>query len=100
MFMHMEYHVMLPDHDFAVAPKHKLIPSVIGDMNLVKSKDLTDDAVNYSVATCTGIRCTQHSASSAFAHFQDMMRVRSLPEFATSFQTDRYKEKNSNDCYC
>ena len=35
MLMHMEY------HDFVVAAKHKLIPSVIGDMKLVKSKDLT-----------------------------------------------------------
>ena len=93
MFMHMEYQVTLPDHDFVVAPKHKLIPSVIGDMKLVKSKDLTNDAVTYSGATYIGIRSAKHSASSAFAHFQDMMRVRSLPEFATSFQTDRHKEK-------
>ena len=28
-----------------------------------------------------------------FAHFQDMMRVCSPPEFATSFQIDRYKDK-------
>ena len=27
MLMHMEYQVTLPDHDFVVAPKHKLIPS-------------------------------------------------------------------------
>ena len=93
MLMHMEYQVMLPDHDFVVAPKHKLIPSVIGDVKLVKSKDLTNDAVTYSGATYIGIRSAKHSASSAFAHFQDMMRVRSLPEFATSFQTDRYEEK-------
>ena len=93
MFMHMEYQVTLPDHDFVVAPKHKLIPSVIGDMKLVKSKDLTNDAVTYSGATYIGIRSAKHSASSAFAHLQDMMRVRSLPEFATSFQTDRHKEK-------
>lgn len=26
--MHLEYQVRLPDHDFAVAPKHVLIPSV------------------------------------------------------------------------
>ena len=62
-------------------------------MKLVKSKDLTNDAVTYSGATYIGIRSAKHSASSAFAHLQDMMRVRSLPEFATSFQTDRNKEK-------
>ena len=88
MLMHMEYQLTLPDHD-----KHKLMPSVIGDMKLVKSKDLTNDAVTYSGATYIGIRSAKHSASSAFAHFQDMMRVRSLPAFATSFQTGRHEEK-------
>ena len=90
MFMHMEYQVTLPDHDFVVAPKHKLMPSVIGDMKLVKSKDLTNNAVNYSGATYIGIRSAKHSAS--FAYFQDMMRVQSPPEFSTGFQTDRHEE--------
>ena len=67
MFMHMEYQVILTDHDFAVAPKHKLIPS--GDIKLVKNKYLTNDAVNYSGATYVAIRSAKHSASSAFAHF-------------------------------
>ena len=89
----MEYQVTFPDHDFVMAPKHKLMPSVIGDMKLVKSKDLTNDTATYSGATKIGIRSAKHSASPAFAHFQDMMRVRSLPEFATSFQTDRHEEK-------
>ena len=93
MLMHMEYQVTLPDHEFVVAPKHKLIPSVIGDMKLVKNKDLANDAVTYSGATYIGIRSVKHSASSAFTHFQDTMRVCSLPEFATSFQTDRHEEK-------
>ena len=93
MFLHMEYQVTLPNHDFIVAPKPKLIPSVIGDMKLVKSKDLTNDVVTYSGATYIGITSAKHSASSTFAHFQGMMRVHSLPEFATSFQTDRHEEK-------
>ena len=83
----------LPDDDFVVAPKHKLIPSIIGDMKLVKSKDLTNDAVTYSGATYIAIRNAKHLASSVFTHFQDMTRMRSLPEFATSFQTDRHEEK-------
>ena len=44
MLTHMEYKVTFPNHDFAVAPKHRFIPSVIGDMKLVKSNDLTNDA--------------------------------------------------------
>ena len=50
-------------------------------------------SVTYSGATYIGIISVKHSTSSAFAHFQDMMRVRSLPEFATSSQTDRHEEK-------
>ena len=63
----------MPDHEFVVAPKQKLIPSVIGDMKLVKSKDLTNDVVTYSGTTYIGIRSAKHSESSAFAHFEDMI---------------------------
>ena len=30
LLMHMEYKIKLPDHDFVIATKHKLIPSVYG----------------------------------------------------------------------
>ena len=60
--MDIEYQIMLSDHDFFAAPKHKLIPSVIGDLKLVKSKDLTKDAVTYSGATYIGARSAKHSA--------------------------------------
>ena len=33
LLMHMEYHVSLPDHDFVVGSKHKLIQSIIGDIS-------------------------------------------------------------------
>ena len=41
LLMHMEYYF---DYDFIVGSKHKLIPSVIHDMKVVKSKDLTNGA--------------------------------------------------------
>ena len=83
----MEYQVKLPELDFVLTAKHKLIPSVIGDIKVVKSKDLTNDAVTYSGATYIGIRSAKHSESSVNAHLQDMNRVRSLQEFSSSFQT-------------
>ena len=52
LLMHMEYQVTLPEYDFSVGSKHKLIPSVIGDMTVIKSKDLTNDGVTYYVL-CT-----------------------------------------------
>ena len=88
----MDYQVTLPDHDFVVAPKDKLIPSVTRDMKLVKSKDLTNDAVTYSGATYIGIRSVKYQHHLHSLIFK--MRVRSLPEFAMSFQTDRHEEKN------
>ena len=45
--MHMEYQAQLPDHDFVVASMHKLIPSVMGDMQ-IKGKTFSNDAVTYS----------------------------------------------------
>ena len=78
MFMHMEYQVTLPDHDFVVAPKHKLIPYFTDDMKLVKIKDLTNHAVTYSGATYIDIRCAKHAASSEFTHFQNMMSTHLL----------------------
>ena len=93
MVMDMEYQVILPDHDIVVASQHKLIPLVTGDMMVLKSRDLTNDAVTYTAAPYIGIRSAKHSRSSAFAHLQDMTRLCSLPEFSSSFQTDRGKEK-------
>ena len=29
IFMHLDYKVTLPDHDFPIGPQHKLIPSVM-----------------------------------------------------------------------
>ena len=59
----------MPDHDSVVARKHKLIPSVMGDVKLVKIKDLKNDAVTHARATYIGIRSAKHSASSAFGNF-------------------------------
>ena len=69
LLMHMEYQVTLPHHDFVVGSKHKLIPSVIGDMKVVKSKDLTNDGGTYSGPTYIALRSAKHSGSSASITF-------------------------------
>ena len=48
--------------------KHKLIPSVISDMKMVKSKDLTNDAVTHSGPTYIAIWSAKHSCSYALHH--------------------------------
>ena len=54
LVMHTEYKVKLPDHDFVIAKQHKLVPSVIRDMQ-VKAKTFSSDAVTYSGARYIGI---------------------------------------------
>lgn len=73
--MHIKYQVTLLDHDFVVDFKHKLIPSVMGDMKVVGSKDLTNDAVSYSGPAYIAIWRAKHSSSSAFHQHHDMNRV-------------------------
>ena len=41
ILMHLEYKVQLPDHDFVVAKRHKLIPSVIAECNLSPAGKVT-----------------------------------------------------------
>ena len=93
--MHMEYKVILPDHDYVVASQHKLIPSVIGDMQ-VRENDLPGDAVTYSGSTYCAIRSAKHPGSSAYHHLQDMRRIRSLDIFDGSFKNN---SETSHDCY-
>ena len=64
--MHVEYKVLLPDHDFTVGAQ-------------------TGDAVTYNGPTYIAIRSGKHTGSSAFHYLTDMKRVRSLPEFEGSF---------------
>ena len=81
------------DHDFDVGSKHELIPSDLGDMKVVNSKDLTNDAISYSGPTYIVIISAKDSGSWAFHHFCDMNKVRSLPEFTNSLQDKSSKEK-------
>ena len=55
LLMHMEYKVILPDHDNVVPSQRKLIPSVTGDMQ-VRENGFSGDAVTYSGPTYCAIR--------------------------------------------
>ena len=81
----MEYQIRLPDHDYVVASMHKLIPSVIGDMQ-IKGKTFSEEAVTYLGPTYVGNRNVKHTGSNAYHNLQDMKRIRSLEEFQGSLQ--------------
>ena len=51
----------MPDHDFVAGSKYKLLPSVIGHIKVVNSKDLTNDTVSDSGPTLIVRRSAKHS---------------------------------------
>ena len=85
LLMHIEYKVILPDHDYVVASQHKLIPSVIGGMQ-VGENGFRGDVVTYSCPTYCAIQSAKHSGSSASHRLQDMKRIQSLDIFDGIFK--------------
>ena len=51
----------MPDHDFVAGSKYKLLPSVIGHIKVVNSKDLTNGTVSDSGPTLIVRRSAKHS---------------------------------------
>lgn len=79
IMMHLEYKVRLPDHDFVVGARHKLIPSVYAECEVRE-----DGNVNYSGATFVRIRSGKHDTSNAYTHAYDMHEI---------FETGKVKRK-------
>ena len=87
ILMHLEYKVMLQDHDFPIATKLKLIPSVYAAW-LKK-----DDEVSYNDPTFMSIKSGKHDKSCAAAHSDDFERVLQLEEFQDAATTSNRKVK-------
>jgi len=79
--MHLEYRITLPDHDWVVAAKHKLIPSVVEAVVINDDKFGRPDAVGYSGPTYVAVRSGKHSSSTAETHARDFDRLLELPCF-------------------
>ena len=48
ILMHVDYRVRLPDHEFVVPDRHKLIPSVYAAIQIRREEDGEPSAVSYS----------------------------------------------------
>lgn len=79
--MSMEARVILPDHDFVVASKHKLIPSVYA------AAKISQTSVTYSGPTYISIRSGKHSKSDASTHALDFGSLFSCAEFEEVIKT-------------
>ncbi|CAH1111574.1 unnamed protein product [Psylliodes chrysocephalus] len=82
LLMHMEYRIKLPDHDWVIAERHKLIPSVYAVIKITSSMLGQPQAVGYSGPTYIAIRSEKHSLSTANTHHaQDFETLLELEEF-------------------
>lgn len=88
LLMHMEYRVKLPDHDWVIAEKHKLIPSVYAGIKITPSMLGQPQAVGYSGPTYIAVRSGKHSSSTANTHAQDFETLLSLEDFQALTKTD------------
>ena len=81
VLMHLDYIVMLPDHDYVVAPGHKLIPSVYAGLNFENRK------LTYSGPTYIAIRSGKHDKSTASSHAQDFRAFLTRQSFESLAKT-------------
>ncbi|CAF1029781.1 unnamed protein product [Adineta ricciae] len=76
MLMHLDYRIRLPDHDWTVAPRHQLTPSVYAACLLS-----SDGTLSHCGPTYIAIRSAKHDLSSAESHAADFDRLVGLKEF-------------------
>lgn len=86
--MHLEYRVSLPDHDWVVAPKHKLTPSVYSAIVIKPHGQSFPEAVSYSGPTYVSIRSLKHSSSNAATHSDDLNALMDLEPFQSFMKTE------------
>ena len=74
MLMHLDYQVKLPDQDFVIAPRHKLVPSMYGACKI-------DDQIKYTGLTYVTIRLLKHNKINAGVHASDFEDLLLLDPF-------------------
>jgi len=88
LLMHLEYRIKLPDHDWVVADRHKLIPSVYAAI-VIKEKGMgRPEAVTYSGPTYVAIRSGKHSSSTASTHSADLNTLLDIEAFGSLAKND------------
>jgi hypothetical protein len=75
ILMHLEYRIQLPDHDWVIAERHKLIPSVYA------ACVIRADYVSYSGPTAIFIRSGKHDSSTASTHAADFEALKQRDAF-------------------
>ena len=77
-----DYRVTLPDHNFVIAPTHKLIPSIYAGLTFSDRGEVT-----YSGPTLIAIRSAKHDSSTAQSHCADFFHLVHMPAFSKLAKT-------------
>lgn len=93
ILMRVDYKIKLPDHDWVIAERHKLIPSVYGFIEIQPNCFGDKTAVGYSGPTYVAIRSGKHSSSTAYSHANDFDFLMQEPSFFDFTQTTDGKAK-------
>ena len=72
VLMHLDYKLKLPDHQYVVASRHKLKPSVYALCVIDPSLVGFPDAVQYTGPTAIRIRSCKHDKSTSRTHLRDL----------------------------
>ena len=80
LVMHMEYEIRLPDHDFVVAPGHKLIPSVYAVCEIQSKTTRSQPEICHTGPMYIAIRSGKHDSSTAKTHGRDFDHLLTIPD--------------------
>ena len=83
LVMHIEYEVRLPDHEFVVASKHKLVPSVFAACEIQTASARCQPEISYTWPLYIAIRSLKHESITAFTHDRDFDHVLELEDFSS-----------------
>ena len=75
MLMSLKYKVRLPDHDFVIATKHKLTPTVLG-LRVIRDHPVGNGtAISYSGPTRIQIKSLKHTPSNAMIQIEALNEI-------------------------
>ena len=90
LLMSVKHRVQLPDHDFVIATKHKLTPTVIG-LCEIKDTPLADrKAVKYASPTLIKVKSVKHKPSNAAVQIEaldEMLKTEKLSKLEDGSKT-------------
>ena len=85
LLMNVKYEVQLPDHDFVIATKHKLTPTVIGLRKIQDTPIADRKAVRHSGPTLIQVKSLKHTRSNAYVHIEaldEMLKTEEMCKLA------------------